>query len=67
MLDRFLEGGGSGADIHTAQYHHVLFQSMEKLDGTLVKIDRMDLKVQDKYMVTSGLAFHEICSKLSKG
>jgi hypothetical protein len=63
MLDRFLEGGGSGADIRTAQYCHVLFQSRQKLDGALVKIGRMDSEAQDKYMVTSGLTYQEICSK----
>jgi hypothetical protein len=38
MLDSFLEGGGSNADIHTAQYRHVLFQLRQDLDKALVKI-----------------------------
>jgi hypothetical protein len=63
MLDSFLEGGGSGADIPTAQYRHVLFESRQKLDNALVKIGRMDSESQDKYMISKGLTYREICSK----
>jgi hypothetical protein len=63
MLDSFLQGGGSNADIHTVQYQHDLFQLRQELDTALVKIGRMDLNAKNKYMITNGLTYREICSK----
>jgi hypothetical protein len=57
LVDRFLEGGGSNADIHTAQYRHVLFELRQKLDAVLVKTGRMDSDEQNKHMATNGLLF----------
>jgi hypothetical protein len=63
MLDSFLQGGGSNADIHTAQYQHDLFQLRQELDTALVKIGQMDSNAQNKYMVPNGLTYREICSE----
>jgi hypothetical protein len=63
MLDGFLKGGGSNANIHTDQYRHALFQLRQNLDTALVKIGRMDSDEQNKHMATNGKTYREICSK----
>jgi hypothetical protein len=63
MLNRFLEGGGSAADVSTAQYRYTLFQLPQDLDCSLIKIGRLPDAAKNQYMAKEGLTYRDICSR----
>ena len=63
MLNKFLEGGGTGGDHYTLQFRHALLDLRSKLDRTLVEIGQLSTLEQDKRMAKENLTYCDICQR----
>ena len=63
MLNKFLEGGGTGGDHYTLQFRHALLDLRSKLDRTLVEIGQLSTVDQDKRMAKDNLTYRDICQR----